>query len=277
MTDWRKAVEAAAGVKLNSNGEVVEKGHVLVFIHGFNTDSFDMLERHRKIRKGLERQGYTGAVISFDWPSNGSVLGYASDRQDARRAAELFFSDGISRLSKLQTADCPYNIHVLAHSMGSFLLREAFDYADDDHETAQTSWTMSQVTLVAADISSKSMSSSNGSTSSLLRHCTRLTNYYSSFDEVLSISEVKRIGVARRLGRVGMPDDHSEKAVDVYCGEHCKTVRAATPHVDQSFSHRWYFEDDKFYEDLFYTLVGKLDRNVVPTRQVTDRGNLALA
>ena len=48
-----------------------EQGNVLIHVHGFNIDTSEMLERHRKLRRGLRAQGYDGAVVSFDWPSEG--------------------------------------------------------------------------------------------------------------------------------------------------------------------------------------------------------------
>lgn len=268
-TSWFKKVQTKAGA------EHPIKGHIVIFVHGFNTEQYDMLERHRKIRKGLEAQGFKGTVISFDWPSNGSALGYSADRRDARLSADRLFKDGITELSARQKEDCAYNIHVLAHSMGCFLLREAFDYADDDHVTAQKSWTVSQVALVAADISQKSMKDGSSKSSSLLRHCTRVTSYYSPFDDILSISEVKRVGVSRRLGRVGLPSPQPEKAVNLYCGEYYKKNRETFGDAI-GISHRWYFDSPRFYEDLYHTFMGKLDREVIPTRGRTDQGNLCL-
>lgn len=270
LGQWWRDVQAAAG------GTVENKGHLTVFVHGFNTDQFDMLERHRKIRDGLAAEGYPGIVVGFDWPSNGSVLGYASDRRDARRAAEQLFDDGLARFSKLQTSDCVVNLHVLAHSMGCFVVREAFDYADDDHVTAQSNWTVSQVALVAADISSKNMNATSAKVSSLYRHSTRVTAYWSAFDEILSISEIKRVGVSRRLGRVGLPDDIPGSAVDLYCGQFFAQTKDQYP-AGASASHSWYFDAPRFYEDLTHTLLGKLDRHVIPTRGRTDRGGLGLA
>lgn len=269
-TDWFNAVEANAGAT------DLQNGHIVFFVHGFNIDQYDMLERHRLIRAGLEGHGYNGCVVSYDWPSDGSVLGYNSDRRDARYAADKLFTDGIALVSRAQSADCKVNIHVLAHSMGSFLLREAFDYADDSHSTAQKSWTMSQIALVAADISQKSLRPGSSNTSSLLRHCTRLTNYYSGYDQVLSVSEVKRIGKSRRLGRVGLPDEHSEKAVNVACGPHYNHHEQLYPKADMALSHRWYFESPRFFEDLFHTFVSNLDREVIPSRAPTTTGGLGL-
>jgi len=268
-TSWFADVQAAAGA------QGIEKGHIVFFVHGFNTEQYEMLERHRKIRTGLEAQGFKGVVVSFDWPSDGSVLGYCADIRDARLSADKLFKHGITQFSALQRPDCEHNIHILAHSMGSLVVREAFDYADDDHKTAQRSWSVSQVALVAADISSKSMRSGSSKSSSLLRHCARLTNYCSPFDDVLSISEVKRIGVSRRLGRVGLPSDHSEKAVNLYCGSYYRDHQSDFGE-GVGISHRWYFDSPRFYEDLFHTFMGKLDREVIPTRGPTDKGGLGL-
>ncbi|MDE4134661.1 alpha/beta fold hydrolase [Phaeobacter sp. QD34_3] len=272
---WMAAVQESAGAIRNDAGELVEKGHIVVFVHGFNTDQFDMLERHRKIRAGLEAHGFQGTLISYDWPSDGSVLGYCSDRRDARLAADKLFTHGIRPLSRLQRPDCAYNIHALAHSMGCFLLREAFDYADDDHATAQNAWIVSQVAMVAADISQKSMKTGSPSTSSLFRRSVRITSYFSPFDDVLSISEVKRVGLSRRLGRVGLPEDTPDKAVNLYCGEYYKVNRDDFGE-DPGIAHRWHFDSPRFYEDLYHTLLGKLDRHVIPTRAPTTSGGLAL-
>mgnify|MGYP007089731738 CR=1 FL=1 len=128
---------------------------------------------------------------------------------------------------------------------------------------------------MAADISQKSLRDGSSKSASLLRHSTRVTSYYNPYDDILSISEVKRIGVSRRLGRVGLPQDHSDKAVNLYCG---KFFRDNSDDFGDAvgISHRWYFDSPRFYEDLFHTFMGKLDREVIPTRGRTDQGNLAL-
>lgn len=267
---WFNQVQHESGVT------DTKMGNVVFFVHGFNTKQHEMRARHKKIVAGLEAQGFDGVVISYDWPSDGTALGYASDRSDARGAANFLLDKGIKEFARRQTADCTINLHILAHSMGCFVVREAFDYADDNHAVAQTSWSVSQVALVAADISAKSMTKGSSQSSSLYRHSVRQTNYYSPLDEILSISNVKRVGVARRLGRVGLPDDHSETAVNLYCGEY---FRSNKHQFDSglSVSHTWYFDSPRFYEDLFHTLEGKLDRKEIPTRGITDQGNLALS
>ncbi|MEO0938911.1 MAG: alpha/beta fold hydrolase [Pseudomonadota bacterium] len=267
--EWLEAVTAEAGIVRDADVKVVEKGHVLFFVHGYNTEQRELLARHRAIKTRLAAAGFPGTVVSFDWPSNGRTTDYVFDRRDARLSADRLYNDGIALLAKLQEPDCTVNVHVLAHSMGCFLVREAFDFADDDHDIAQTSWVVSQMVFAAADISRKSAARGNPKVASLLRHCTRLTNYYSRYDEVLSASEVKRIGVSRRLGRVGAPEDVDEKLVDLDCSDHYEDTY---PEGDLRLSHNWYFKDDRFFEDLCQTLVSRRDRKVIGKRQPISGG-----
>jgi hypothetical protein len=83
--------------------------------------------------------------------------------------------------------------------------REAFDDADDRRAVARVNWTTSQLVFIAGDVSSDSLSAGNPTTESLYRHCIRLTNYSNPNDEALQIANVKRVGVAPRAGRVGLP------------------------------------------------------------------------
>ncbi len=53
-------------------------------------------------------------------------------------------TDGVKLLIAARTADCEVNIHTVAHSMGAYVLREAFDDADDS-SAANANWTVNQV------------------------------------------------------------------------------------------------------------------------------------
>lgn len=269
-TDWTRAVLAASrGGTPNPNTE----GDILFYVHGYNTSPARVLERHRKLKKGLESQGFNGVVVSFDWPSASSALNYLEDRVDAKLSAFRLVKDGISTFAALQSPDCHIDMHILAHSMGCYVVREAFDDADDRARIAGKSWAVSQIMLVGADLSVASLNAGNPKSSSLYRHCVRLTNYYNPFDDVLSISAVKRIGVAPRAGRHGLDHPRHDKAVNLYCGSH---YDATIVNKDLRSGHVWYFDDPTFMLDVFHTISGRLDRAAIPTRIPTDQGNLAL-
>jgi esterase/lipase superfamily enzyme len=48
-------------------------------------------------------------------------------------------------------------IYLLAHSTGAYVIREAFDDADDNDQIAKTNWTVSQIALIAGDIASATL------------------------------------------------------------------------------------------------------------------------
>jgi hypothetical protein len=161
------------------------------------------------------------------------------------------------------------------------VIREAFDDADDT-EISNASWMVSQVVFVGGDVSSSSMAADSDSSQSLYRHCTRLTNFSNRGDSVLKLSNVKRVGLAPRVGRVGLPENHPDKAVDVDCTDYFSQLNtdAAVKAGDQresigSFDHSWHIGNRVFATDLFETLRGDLDRAILPTRHTAD-GRLKL-
>ncbi len=269
---WIKAVMAEARHGPQDDAPV---GDIVVYVHGFNTPMDVMLERQRLLRAGLERHGFEGSVISFDWPSDDRALNYLEDRTDAKMTALRLVDEGIASFAAMQTPDCRINLHLAAHSMGSYVLREAFDDADDRPQVAAHSWSVSQVMLLSGDISASSMAAGSSKSSSLYRHCVRLTNYFNPFDDVLSLSNVKRVGVSPRLGRVGLPEDRPGKAVNINCGNYFKANRGDFAGVANA-PHTWYFYDDVVMEDMAHTIRGDTDRHEIPTRLQGSAGNLVL-
>lgn len=239
---------------------------IVVFVHGYNVIQGDLIKRHRIIRAGLAKAGYKGEFLSFDWPAKGNAANYLEDRSDARRIALQLVDDCITTFAALVKKGCTINLHLLAHSTGGFIIREAFDDADDRDKIAKTNWSVSQICFVAADVSSKDMAETSSNSNSLYRHCVRLTNYHNPYDSVLKLSNVKRIGVAPRAGRVGLPDNAPPKAVGVDCGARFLKAHPVTNPVVDPVSHGWYFDDPVFLKDLTFTLAGDMDRNVIPTR-----------
>ena len=263
-TQWFNAVRDDAEVGTNAaTGQPV--GDIVVYIHGFNTSQATMLERHRLVKAGLAAQGFGGAVVSFDWPSADSALNYLEDRSDAKRTARRLVDEGIKTFALMQDQGCELSVHLLAHSMGCYVVREAFDDADDRPRVAATSWSVSQVMFLSADVSASSMASDSDRSSSLYRHAVRVTNYANPYDNVLTLANVKRIGVSPRAGRIGLPELRPRKAVNVDVGPYFNGVRERYDHLTND-AHIWYFHDPKFYEDVAYTISGAIDRDSIPTR-----------
>src|SRR5690348_670492 len=74
---WYKAVQTAAEWRNDAN-EL--RGDILFVVHGFNMAPSEVMDRHRRIRRGLDALNFKGVVVSFDWPCDNSALAYWQDR-----------------------------------------------------------------------------------------------------------------------------------------------------------------------------------------------------
>ena len=278
---WVKRLRKEATWGKDARTEL-DRGDILIFVHGYNNDQKTVMDRHRQLKVDLSAAGWKGAIVSFDWPSADMALNYLEDRHDAKQTALQLVKDGITILAEQQGPDCTINVHLLGHSTGAYVIREAFDDADDA-QLANNSWLVSQVAFIGGDVSSGSLSESSASSESLYRHCTRLTNYSNRHDSVLKLSNAKRVGMAPRVGRVGLPTDAPSKAVDIDCSEYFQLLEShqSLKQKDQkeeigTFNHSWHIGNASFAKDLCETLKGDLDRTVFPTRKLDGDGRLWL-
>lgn len=270
--EWVKSLRQSSVWDKDSRDASKDRGDILVFIHGYNNDQVVVMERHRQLKRDLQAVGFKGAVMSFDWPSADSALNYLEDRHDAKATAMQLVNDGIRLLAREQGPGCTINIHLLGHSTGAYVIREAFDDADDT-ALAQSSWLVSQLAFIAGDISADSLTEGNPSTEALYRHCVRFTNYSNGADSVLKLSNAKRLGISPRVGRAGLPENIPSKAVNIDCTDYFtrldsdQTIKNADQKVEiGSFDHSWHIGNRVFTLDLFEMLKGDLDRSLLPTR-----------
>jgi hypothetical protein len=252
-----------------------KKEDIVVFIHGYNSDDNQALARHRQLKQGLLAQGFKGDVITFAWPSDNKTLLYLEDRHDAKNSAFELVNSGIKLLARQQNNNCTINISIIAHSTGAYVVNEAFNDARTTKDTADNNWVVSQILFIGGDISSDSMNTKDGEV--IYQHCNRLTNYYNPYDSILSISNAKRLGFKARVGRVGLPDDSPTKGVDVNCGNHYNEHKQKYEAIVKGApSHSWYLYSDIWYKDAVMTIMGELDRNVIPTRTLDSNNELSL-
>lgn len=184
--------------------------------------------------------------------------------------------DCISLLASAQFLGCEYNVHVVAHSTGAYVVREGFDDAGDRPGIAASKRNVSQLCFVGVAVSNRSMSASDSKSSSTYRHCTQFTNFQKPFDKVLELSSVKRVGVAPRVGRIGLPSDSSGKAVNVNCGAYFAGKDRKKAGYIGAYDHSWYFVNKVFDRDLAATLRGDIDRHFIPGRKLDEHGALHL-
>ena len=255
--DWLAQVVARA-----------QSDEVVVFVHGFNTPQASMLERLDKIEQGLQSNGYQGAVVAFDWPSDGILTAYDPDLRDARKSAPFLLPDGI-----LPLLDRGLSVHVLAHSMGTYLTLRAF--AGQGDTVGASPWKVDQVLFVAADTEAEAVREGAWGGLVLERRCERFTNYYSTADRVLAVSGGIVHGGRDRAGHVGLPDAKPGNSIDMYTTEQFRRHVPPAQQSDIITSHTWLYDDAGFYRDAAMTVAGRADAGM-PTRRNTNVGDRAL-
>ncbi len=266
-----KVIDAASGER----GE----GDIVFFVHGYNVDAQSAFKTHKILQSRLAQHGLEkAALVSYDWPARGSFLNYLEDDSDARATAIDLVRAGISLSAKYTKPECRMRVHVMAHSMGALVVREAFRAAAGHSPTREAAWGVTQLILFGADISSRSIAGPDSV--QLFHHAQRITNYFNRHDTALATSNAKRFMSSPRLGRHGAPKEMLDKIVDIDVTDRWKRVSDQLTDScleEHLLSHSFYFSDDVWIKDVVETLKGDVDRRHILTRsQHHEEGRLRL-
>jgi esterase/lipase superfamily enzyme len=115
----------------------------MVFIHGYNVQFEDGLQRTAQIAYDLQ---FDGPAILFSWPSHGKLAAYLKDAEHAAQSVEpleRFLAD-IKQRTQAE------HIHIIAHSMGNRVLLEALHRIAQQRPHEQP-W-FGQVVMAAPDV-----------------------------------------------------------------------------------------------------------------------------
>jgi len=123
---------------------------VTVFVHGYNTH---LVSNTELLGELYHYAGREGAVINYEWPSAGKLLGYFQDKGNAEFSTRLFRSF-ISRLAQSTGAE---RVRIIAHSAGNPIVVNALKdirLIEKDLTASQLhkKYKISQVILAAPDM-----------------------------------------------------------------------------------------------------------------------------
>lgn len=107
-----------AEISAQLSGRVGTARDILVYVHGFNT-GYD--EARFRLAQIATDSGFTGVPVLFTWPSQNRAFAYGADKDNATASRD----DLTTVLSELGTMPGVGRIHILAHSMGTWLTMEA--------------------------------------------------------------------------------------------------------------------------------------------------------
>lgn len=110
--DFRLQVSTYLSGRIGSNRDV------LLYVHGFNTSQDQARFRLTQL---AHDGGFGGVAVLFTWPSKSDLFSYVSDKESATASR-----DALQKLMRdLAQVEGVGRVHVLAHSMGSWLAMEA--------------------------------------------------------------------------------------------------------------------------------------------------------
>ncbi|HYJ30523.1 MAG TPA: alpha/beta fold hydrolase [Allosphingosinicella sp.] len=134
-----KPEEAGVGVPGKGSGGFLDDLRVamrdgctdtVVFIHGFNVSFIEALNAGGALASEVSIDGKPINVVVFSWPSDGKMvpyMSYYSDREDARTCGAALARAYLKLFDFMVALDpkdyCDRSLHLLAHSMGNYVLR----------------------------------------------------------------------------------------------------------------------------------------------------------
>ena len=126
------------------SGRIGSNRDVLLYVHGFNT-SYD--EARFRLAQVVTDGRFGGVPVLFTWPASASLLDYEAAKESASASRDALAQ------TLIELGDIPDigRIHILAHSMGSWLTMEALRQ-DAIAGHADLNGKLGEVMLAAADI-----------------------------------------------------------------------------------------------------------------------------
>lgn len=136
--------------EINERLDASRRKQIYIYVHGFNT-KFD--KNTRLCAEFLHYMARDGVMISFDWPSRGSVFSYQDDKANAEVAIRQFRN----LLEVLADESNASRINIIAHSAGTRIVVEALRdtslrYFDLPATEAQSRTKLGRVVLAAPDM-----------------------------------------------------------------------------------------------------------------------------
>ena len=179
------------------SGRVGNNRDILLYVHGFNTG---LDEARFRLAQIASDGSFGGVPVLFAWQSKGELFAYESDKENATFARDAL----VNLLSDLSQTPGIGRIHVLAHSMGTWLSMEALRESAIAGR-ADLGGHLGNVMLAAPDIDLAVFRQQIARLDP-----THISVFVSRGDRALSLS-AKIAGGQQRLGAMN-PDDPKDQA-----------------------------------------------------------------
>ncbi len=189
--------------KLQQEQQRVENRNSILFVHGFNTDFDEAIERAAQLAEDLVISGET---FVFSWPSQGSVDGYVAD-QDRAEKSPKDVEDFILMILAALGRERGHVLHAVAHSMGNRALAPALAKIF----VAKPDARLGEVILAAADSDVDKM---DEWLDGIVKGARRISIYASATDKALKLSRHMH-----KSARVGLTPESDHRYDVIHCDE----------------------------------------------------------
>lgn len=243
----------------------------LIFIHGFNVSFNEALSSAALLARDIRIDRRPVNVVVFSWPSDGLLvpfMSYYSDREDGRASGPAL-ARAFLRLKEFLTTElevearCEQRLHILAHSMGAYVLRHGLQAirAKDPRALVRV---FDQILLVAADEDDDAFETDE-KLKPLSQIGRQVTVYFNPNDRALVISD-KTKGNRDRLGSDGprLVDLIPKKVELVDC-------QVCAPTADPKGRHSYHVNSPAVAADISAVLRGQLADQIPNRRYVASK------
>jgi esterase/lipase superfamily enzyme len=213
-------------IAVQVSGRVGTSRDVLVFVHGFNVN-YD--EARWRLAQIVADGGFTGVPVLFTWPSRSQILAYGSDKESATASR-----DPLDRLLQdLAATPGVGRVHVIAHSMGTWLAMEALRQAALSGR-GDLNGHLGEVMLAAPDIDLDVFRSQMA----YVGKSARVSVFTSTGDRALSVSRT----LAGNRARVGALDLSDKRVLDTLTSLNVRVYDLSTTASGDMFRHGTFAE-----------------------------------
>jgi esterase/lipase superfamily enzyme len=234
----------------------------IIFIHGYNVSFRDALKAAAELQRSLNNPDAKVNVVLFSWPSDGSMMpyvAYANDRQDAAASGPAFARSFLKLADFLRNATkkemCSQPLHLLAHSMGNYVLRHALQEVVRQ-SPGRPPRLFDQVFLMAADEDDDAFEKDH-KFKPLPRIAKRVNVYFNNGDLAMAVSD-KTKGNPDRLGDDGprLPRSIPGKVSLIDCTD-CIDFN-----LEKLAQHSYYLNNETVRKDMLFVLKGDLSKTI---------------
>ena len=249
-----------------------KKADLVLLLHGYACDMPNALSNAAEIKSKWGTAARPLETAVFAWPSDGVIvpwLSYASDRDDARSSAKavaralLRFLDYVGSLKREDW--CNANIHLVAHSMGNYVLRNALQALISEKGGRTLPRVFKNIFLMAADEDNDAFEHQD-KLARLPELAEAVHVYFAGNDGALTISDTSK-GNPDRLGSTGPRTLTSlpQKVIWIDCADVSYTAPAT------NVRHQYYRKRPEVLADVRAVIAGSAPelipgRDWVPSR-----------